>query len=750
MPAAGYELERLAVRGLDRRNPLRAARALAQCRARGPPRARAAAASARHRRRDGRRRLRRRPGRRWPRRRARIPLVLTEADSHLGLDQPRARAARAPRLPGLPDRRPQRPPLPASPGARSPAPAADRDGRASRVRRSSRGRAAACSSSAARSARARSTRPRSPGLDGASFRVLHVDRRARLADAAARRAHGPLLRPARVPRPRRLRRRRSRPATSSSRAPAARSSRSPPTGARRSSCPIPHATADHQTTNARLDGAGGRGGRARRRASSTARGSRARSAGWSATARGWRRWRARRWGSRAPRRRARRSRRDACWRRRGGERARRPGRGTAGCTSSASRGAGHERLRARRARARGERQRLRPGAARRSPRRCAADGVLEAVDRARRRQRPRRRGRRGRLLERRSPPANPERARGARARACACCSRAQLLGELSALRRTIAVAGAHGKTTTASMIVARAARRRARPGLPDRRDPARHRAQRRMGQRRVARRRGRRVRPLDARARRSRSRSLTNVELDHHDVFGSLAELEARLPRVPRRRAPQAVIWDRPELRALRAGPLRSPTTPPMRRADGGRRRAFAARASTVELARPGRPQRPQRRRGARRSRALAGVDRRSRRPRRSRGFRGAARRFELLGASAAGAAVYDDYAHHPTEIAATLAAARTLAPAAADRGLPAPPLLAHAGAGPRVRRRARGRRRGRRARRLPGARAGGGLPGRQRAAGRRGGGRRRGGPAGLLAARPRRRGARAAPAARR
>ena len=31
-------------------------------------------------------------------------------------------------------------------------------------------------------------------------------------------------------------------------------------------------------------------------------------------------------------------------------------------------------------------------------------------------------------------------------------SRAALLGELSALRRTIAVAGAHGKTTTASMI----------------------------------------------------------------------------------------------------------------------------------------------------------------------------------------------------------------------------------------------------------------------------------------------------------
>jgi UDP-N-acetylmuramate--alanine ligase len=40
--------------------------------------------------------------------------------------------------------------------------------------------------------------------------------------------------------------------------------------------------------------------------------------------------------------------------------------------------------------------------------------------------------------------------------------------------------------------------------------------------------------------------------------------------------------------------------------------------------------------------------------------FRGTARRFELKG-EVDGIAVYDDYAHHPDEIAATLAAARTL-----------------------------------------------------------------------------------------
>jgi UDP-N-acetylmuramate--alanine ligase len=45
------------------------------------------------------------------------------------------------------------------------------------------------------------------------------------------------------------------------------------------------------------------------------------------------------------------------------------------------------------------------------------------------------------------------------------------------------------------------------------------------------------------------------------------------------------------------------------------------------------------------------------------RDFTGAGRRFERLGTTAAGAQVVDDYAHHPTEVAATIAAARTLAP---------------------------------------------------------------------------------------
>ena len=54
---------------------------------------------------------------------------------------------------------------------------------------------------------------------------------------------------------------------------------------------------------------------------------------------------------------------------------------------------------------------------------------------------------------------------------------------------------------------------------------------------------------------------------------------------------------------------------------------------------------------GADEARAVAGLA----------NFGGAGRRFQLLGTTAEGAFVYDDYAHHPTEVEATLAGARTL-----------------------------------------------------------------------------------------
>ena len=77
------------------------------------------------------------------------------------------------------------------------------------------------------------------------------------------------------------------------------------------------------------------------------------------------------------------------------------------------------------------------------------------------------------------------------------------------------------------------------------------------------------------------------------------------------------------------------------------------------ELALPRRAQPAERRRRARGARALR-CRRATKRSRTSRQFTGAARRFELRG-EAGGVRVYDDYAHHPTEIAATLATAREL-----------------------------------------------------------------------------------------
>ena len=102
MPAAGYPFHQLAVRGIDRRNPLRAARAVGPGGGRGAARA-APAALHRRRRRDGRRGLRGRPG--GPGR----PHARPSAGAHRGRqpprgDQPAARAVRRPGVPRLSDR----------------------------------------------------------------------------------------------------------------------------------------------------------------------------------------------------------------------------------------------------------------------------------------------------------------------------------------------------------------------------------------------------------------------------------------------------------------------------------------------------------------------------------------------------------------------------------------------------------------------------------------------------------------------
>ena len=169
--------------------------------------------------------------------------------------------------------------------------------------------------------------------------------------------------------------------------------------------------------------------------------------------------------------------------------------------------------------------------------------------------------------------------------------------------------------------------------------------ERRLGGGGVARRRGRRVRPLVPQARRPRSRWSRTSSSTTTRRSRRIGELEEAFDRFTRAAAPgrHRRRW-------------RSRTSRARRRSD----RASAPCGAEFELlgARPS--QRAERARG------------RARLPRGGRraggGGRGAAlaspgagRRFEPHGTRPAGSAVYDDYAHHPTEVRATLEAARTL-----------------------------------------------------------------------------------------
>jgi UDP-N-acetylmuramate--alanine ligase len=215
-------------------------------------------------------------------------------------------------------------------------------------------------------------------------------------------------------------------------------------------------------------------------------------------------------------------------------------------------------------------------------------------------------------------------------------SRAELLAELVRLRRSIVVAGSHGKGTTAAMIAFALRETGNDPawliGAPvpqlgsnagagdgwlvvegDESD--------------------RTVFGLPAEI-----AVITNVELDHHSEFASLAELEAEFSR-----------WAGAAGHAVRdAPPFESALALP-----GGHNRANAGSAlAALELA------------GVGREEAVAALGR----------FTGTGRRFEV--SEAGGVTVVDDYAHHPAEIAATIAAAREAFPGRPLRALFQPHLV--------------------------------------------------------------------------
>ncbi|HEX6117235.1 MAG TPA: Mur ligase domain-containing protein [Solirubrobacterales bacterium] len=246
---------------------------------------------------------------------------------------------------------------------------------------------------------------------------------------------------------------------------------------------------------------------------------------------------------------------------------------------------------------------------------------------------------------------NPELVR-ARERGQRVMHRGELLAEICGERRLIAVAGTHGKTTTAGML-AHGLREAGvdvpfllggeLPGI----GPGGAAANAGWGESEW----------IVAEADESDGSFLelrpevavvTNVELDHHSRWRTRAELAAAFRRFVE---PASGIALGPDAK-LEAGPSvparverfteSSPGPPELGLAVPGRHNLLNARAAiaAVELAGLG---------TAAFAAALAD-------------FPGMKRRLELKG-EVRGAAVYDDYAHHPTEVAAALAALRELEP---------------------------------------------------------------------------------------
>lgn len=312
--------------------------------------------------------------------------------------------------------------------------------------------------------------------------------------------------------------------------------------------------------------------------------------------------------------------------------------------------------------------------------RLAADGVLQAHIGHRAQNVPARAGVEV-IYSSAVEEANVER-QEARQRGLAERPRADLLAELTTLKRTIAVAGTHGKTTTAAMLVH--ALRGA--GL----DPAwliggspgggLENASWAQGEWLVA--------EADESDRSMLSLSLeiavlTNVELDHHATFATLAEVRDAFRSFLARAGRAIVVWNQPELLALapERGSARAATAgreaqganggpacpvevvpyslAELALAPGGSR--FRWHGVEVALHVPG-AHNALNATAALEAASLAGAED-APAVAALGAFGGAGRRFELLGRSPAGALVYDDYAHHPSEVAATLQAARTFAP---------------------------------------------------------------------------------------
>ena len=201
-------------------------------------------------------------------------------------------------------------------------------------------------------------------------------------------------------------------------------------------------------------------------------------------------------------------------------------------------------------------------------------------------------------------------------------SRADLVAELVALRRTIVVAGAHGKTTTSAMIAFCLDRLGLEPAFLIGGDVPQLGGNARAGSGWLVVEGDESDRSVGAL--RPEIAVLLNVDLDHHTTFASRAELESFFDD-----------WLRDVPHVVRAEELEPTTLELAVKGEHNRRNAAAALAA-LELA------------GVPREDAEKAIVE----------FLGAGRRLEPRG-EVAGVTVVDSYAHHPAELEADLAALR-------------------------------------------------------------------------------------------
>jgi UDP-N-acetylmuramate--alanine ligase len=269
------------------------------------------------------------------------------------------------------------------------------------------------------------------------------------------------------------------------------------------------------------------------------------------------------------------------------------------------------------------------------------------------------------------PEDNPELA-AARGAGAPVLHRGDLLGELSRMKRTVAVSGTHGKTTTASMAALALMETGREPAFVIGGELRAAGANAAWGAGEWA------VIEADESDRSFLKLArdvavVTNIELDHHSTYSRLSELEDAFAEFTR---PATVRVLGPDVElpgegeavtfgveggTLSAQDVTLGAGSSRFRVVAENSRAGADGDVEVELAVPG-EHNVLNALAALAALRAAGVPVEEAAPALAN-FTGAGRRFEHHGKTAAGADVYDDYAHHPTEVRATLEGARTLQP---------------------------------------------------------------------------------------